>query len=86
MADITVDESILEYAVRYALGRQSYSVYDVIVTIDSQWKNLSQRSKFVILRDIKEHLEKYPEESSDIRSYWQTIYDKLSSKYSIPIV
>ena len=66
MADITVDESILEYAVRYALGRQSYSVYDVIVTIDSQWKNLSQRSKFVILRDIKEHLEKYPEESSGV--------------------
>ena len=86
MADITVDESILEYAVRYALGRQSYSVYDVIVTIDAQWKNISSRSKFVILKDIKEHLDKNPEEPADIRNYWKTIYDKLSSKFSIPIM
>ena len=53
MADITVDESILEYAVRYALGRQSYSVYDVIVTIDSQWKNLSQRMGAVVNRLLR---------------------------------
>ena len=86
MADITVDESILEYAVRYALGRQSYSVYDVIVTIDAQWKNLSQRSKFVILKDIKDHLEQYPNEAPDIRKYWSQIYNKLSSKYSIPVL
>lgn len=86
MADITVDESILEYAVRYALGRQSYSVYDVIVTIDQNWKNLSQRSKFVILRDIQDFLINHSDFPGDIYDCWEKAYEKLSSKYPYPIV
>lgn len=86
MADITVDESILEYAVRYALGRQSYSVYDVIVTIDQNWKNISQRSKFVILRDIQDFLKNNHDFPGDIYDCWSKIYEKLSAKYPYPIV
>ena len=83
---IEVEEDIIVYAVRYALGRQSYSVYDVIVTLDKTWKNLSHRTKFVILRDIQDFLKNNTDFPGDIYDCWSKAYEKLSSKYPYPIV
>ena len=51
-----IDEGILIYALRYALGRQSYAVSDVITAIKNNWEILGDNSKMVIYRDIKNYL------------------------------
>ena len=51
-----VEESILIYALRYVLGRQSYAVSDVMDSIKDNWKILGDNSKKIILKDITNYL------------------------------
>jgi len=51
---ITVDDEILFYAFRYALGRQTYAVSSVVECIAKNWSALGENTKEKILREIKE--------------------------------
>ena len=55
---ITVDENILFWAFRYALGRKTYVVGDVSNEIINQWDNLSQTFQRLTHKEISEAIEK----------------------------
>lgn len=42
------------WAVRYALGRATYAVHDVVDTLIAEKGKLSEQSRVVIIRDINE--------------------------------
>lgn len=53
MKNINVKDSILLYAFRYALGRSSYCVSDVVEEIKNNWNNLRVNDKQIIKKEIK---------------------------------
>lgn len=48
------DDIVILAATRYALGRASYVVSDVVNFLLCNWQKISERNKNIILRDIKE--------------------------------
>lgn len=56
---ITPDEQILICAVRYALGRMSYVVSDVIEYVHYKRQRLSPECRRIIIRDIQEEVDRY---------------------------
>lgn len=56
---IEVDEDMLVYALRYALGRQTYAVNDVIIALEEHWEeDICKNNADIIKRDIKEYLDR----------------------------
>lgn len=53
---LSVDEDILLFAFRYALGRHSMAVSTVAYEIKSKRDQLSARAKYVLCRDIVDYL------------------------------
>ena len=53
---INVENEILVYAVRYALGRQSGAVLDVVNSVHANVDNIEEKYKAVMLKDILEYL------------------------------
>ncbi len=51
---ITVDDEILFYAFRYALGRQTYAVSSVVECIVNNWPVLRENTKEKIHREVRE--------------------------------
>lgn len=51
--NITVTTDILIYSFRYALGRQSYCVSDVVKNIKDNWEKLNINDKQLIIKEIK---------------------------------
>jgi len=49
-----VDESILFYAFRYALGRKTYAVQDVVENILNNWDNITTHTKTFMKKEIEE--------------------------------
>lgn len=49
---------ILISAVRYAVGRRTYIVGEAVGWIEKRWANLSPACKRVLLRDLKEEIER----------------------------
>ena len=64
-----VETLILVYAVRYALGRQTGAVLDVVNNVMSNVDNIEEKYKGVILKDIMEHLH----DVKDLKYQWQDI-------------
>ena len=58
---ITLDETILICAVRYALGRMSYIVGEVCQYVAFKRKTLSEQCVKIVIRDIEEEIERYHE-------------------------
>ena len=56
---ITPDEEILICAVRYALGRMSYIVENVVRYVYYKRKTLSKACRDIIVRDIYEERDRY---------------------------
>ena len=55
--EMNVDEDILVYALRYALGRQSYAVSDVIIALEKHWgNNICKNNAYIIMKDIRDYL------------------------------
>lgn len=50
---LELSEDILFMAFRYALGRQTYVVSDVVQTITENWSFLSKKIKHLIHKEIK---------------------------------
>lgn len=48
------DDIVILAATRYALGRASYVVSDVVNFLLNNWNEISERNKNIILRDVKE--------------------------------
>lgn len=53
---LKLDESILFMAFRYALGRATYVVSEVVETIIEQWNFLSNQFKELVIKEIKQEL------------------------------
>ena len=51
-------QAILFYAFRYVLGRSTYAVLDVVEEIVRYWGCLAQRHKDLMVKEIKEAIEK----------------------------
>lgn len=64
-----VETIMLVYAVRYALGRQSGAVLDVINNVMNNVDKIEEKYKGVILKDIMEHLH----DVKDLEYQWQDI-------------
>lgn len=56
---MSLDEEIIICAVRYALGRRTYIVQDVIQYILKNKDSISGYCKNIIIRDVTEHLSTY---------------------------
>ena len=55
MEFINVSENILIYAFRYALGRKTYAVSDVVEMLETNWDLLSEYARKEIKYEIKEY-------------------------------
>ncbi|WP_433673877.1 hypothetical protein [Microbacterium gorillae] len=53
-SDIAVDPVILSSAVRYGLGRSSYIVHVIVTNVIAAWPNLTEGTREVIRRDVKD--------------------------------
>ena len=52
-----VDESILFYAARYALGRKTYAVRDVVENLLNNWDDMTSRTKLAIMEEINKAIQ-----------------------------
>lgn len=81
-----VEEGILIYALRYALGRLSYAVDDVIDSIKDNWQNLGDNSKRIIYKDIKNYLNQpycpRSEDWLDLMNYLKKLDKQIKSQWS----
>ena len=59
----TNESVIVMSAVRYMLGRSSYGVGAVCDFLLDNKERLTEGNKSVIVRDIEEHIQKYPDTS-----------------------
>ena len=84
--DCNVNEGILIYALRYALGRQSYAVDDVITAIKDNWEILGDNSKIIIHKDIKDYLNRpycpMKEEWIALDNYLENLDKQIKSQWS----
>ena len=51
-----ISESVIIYAVRYALGRMSYAVGDVCDYVKCKKNELSEECKKIIVKEIRENI------------------------------
>ena len=54
---LVVEEDILVYAFRYALGRKTYCVDDVTMSIRHNWDLLDTTTKKLIHKEVKSAIE-----------------------------
>lgn len=76
---IELEQDILIYALRYALGRQTYAVNDVIMAISTNWKNLSDNVKLIIREDIRKHLLNLNQDFDTCYNDWKNLYKELNN-------
>ena len=72
---ITVDENVLFWAFRYALGRQTYVVDDVSKEIVNQWNNLSQTFQRLTHKEILQAIENDSVGMIMDKESWQKVLD-----------
>jgi len=48
------NSDILFYAFRYALGRKTYAVSDVVNCLEENWSELNYKDKTIIQKEIQE--------------------------------
>ena len=72
-----LEDGILIYALRYALGRQTYAPDDVMRAIKSNWNNLNINNREVIKRDIKAYLDKPNTDMcyNDWKNFYEEMFD-----------
>ena len=79
---VEVDEDMLVYALRYALGRQSYAVNDVILALEEHWEEeICKNNADIILRDIKEYLNKTDTRLDCCYEDWKNCLKYLEEHY-----
>lgn len=79
MFNIEVDEDILVYAVRYALGRQTYAVADCIIEVEKHKDEMSTQVKNNIKSDIMKHLMNIEPEDDTCYNDWKKLYKELNN-------
>ena len=73
-----INNDITFYAFRYALGRQTYAVNDVVNYLLEHWGELDKTVQKIILKEISQHLHYAKNQSSDINILWQRVLKKES--------
>lgn len=51
--NVTVEEDILFYAFRYALGRSTYAVFDVTRELKRVWSQMNNQTRIQIQQEIQ---------------------------------
>jgi hypothetical protein len=75
---MVIDEDILFYAFRYALGRSTYAVADVVLAILRNWKDLSGDCKQLMKKEILEYRERNGLCGMQMDDdEWQKVVDRL---------
>jgi hypothetical protein len=70
-----MNEDIIFYAFRYALGRKSYAVSDVVNYLLEVWDELTSETQQMIIKEIKE----CPDLGMDMdKNLWNIILKKES--------
>ena len=80
-----VESYILVYAVRYALGRQSGAVLDVVQAVIENIDEIEEKYKGVILKDVLSYLTEIkdsPYQWEDIVISWKSLAKALYAKLS----
>ena len=72
----TNESVVVMSAVRYMLGRSSYGVGSVCDFLRDNKSRLTASNKEVIIRDIKEHIQKFPDTS--YKSDWLNVVKLLT--------
>lgn len=73
-----IDNDLIIYAFRYALGRRSYVVSDVVSALADLWDKLKYNQKVTIRNEIMRALEENKAGDSIDRDLWKTIIYELS--------
>lgn len=83
--EFMMEEFVLIYAFRYALGRKSYAVDDMITTINRLKDKLSNKTKGIIIRDINEICERYDgiDSSFIYLDRWTELKETLEKDYVV---
>ncbi len=80
---IEIQEEILLYAFRYALGRQSYSPYDVAPLLIKNKDKLNKYNKMVIVREIEWFLESVQNHPKDLIELWENVKLQLQEDENV---
>jgi hypothetical protein len=76
-----VNEITLGCAFRYALGRMTYVVQDVVSDIISNWDNIHENTKERFVKEIEEYRKQWEKCGHDCDDReWQKIIDLYNSK------
>lgn len=73
--------SILVCAFRYALGRATYVVSIVVNELHSNWSELRESDRELIVREILEHKKKFGKIGHDIdEREWMTLVERYNTE------
>lgn len=78
--EINTESVIIVYAFRYALGRQSGAVYDVISSIMANINNIDEKYKAIIVSETVKYLEEVNTSQyvpEDIKLCWKNLIMEL---------
>jgi len=73
-----MNNDIIFYAFRYALGRKTYVVSDVCNYLYQNWSQLNEQTQETIIKEIKKYLKSEEDRFSDINITWQRLLNVLN--------
>lgn len=81
---VTVDEQVLVSAVRHALGRKTYIVWDTCRAVRAAWQQMSHSARAVVARDITKALDTAEQNSTTVgmetdHREWASLLDEIRS-------
>lgn len=83
---ITNFSTVIICAFRYALGRSSYVVNQIVTEIHNNWKYLREADQDLIVREIQAHKEKFGKIGHDIdEREWMTIVERYNEENGLQI-
>lgn len=68
-------DSMILYATRYCLGRQTYAVWECVEYLLAHWPKLGAQTRGVILRDVRYALEHDEAGAEMDRVQWRRVLD-----------
>ncbi len=72
---LNLSEDILFMAFRYALGRTTYVVSEIVETLTEQWDNLSHSTQLLIISEIKDAIDSDNAGHEMDKSKWMEVYN-----------
>jgi len=80
MTRVTVDDGMMISAVRYALGRATYIVWDTCREVRAVWSDCSENTRRVIRRDVEDALPTGPQGTSIDDDEWRSLLQWITTQ------